>query len=128
MWYRKKIASPTDEGMSNFGYKDIISTGNEISEKELLDNIKDFYIKQVTEHELINNDVDPQFLADFIEELNLMWEEYIEDFKNQDDTAIKQITIIASDYMKSLPESKEKEMLGKLLSSQSSFQDLVGNS
>ena len=55
MWYRKKIASPIDEGMSNFGYKDIIPTGDDISEEELLDNIKDFYIKQVVEHEVKNN-------------------------------------------------------------------------
>jgi hypothetical protein len=118
MWYRIKTASPIDEDMSEFGYKDIIKTDDNITEKELLDNIKDFYIRQVTSQSVHEDLKDPQYKADFMEELHLMWDEYIEDIKKGNRESLAHVLNIITNYNSLLPDgSKEKEMLTELLSS-----------
>ncbi len=119
MWYRKITASPIDEGMTDFGYKDIIKTDDNVTEKEIADNIKDFYIGRITKEflkEEPNND--PEYLADYIQEVNEMWEEHLQHTKQGDKDSMSLLLNVVAHYNSLLPDgSKEKEMLSSLLDS-----------
>ena len=110
-----KLASLIDEGMSNFGYKDLFKPSKDISNKEILENIKDFYINkclQSIKSEASEPDYEGNYFADISEELHMMWEEYIENIKNGDIKSLKDLLEIIASYEKTL--SKESQEFKKL--------------
>ena len=116
-----RLAAVQDEGLSDFGYNDLFKSSKDISNKEILENIKDFYISkslQTIKSEGPDPDYDGNYFADITEELHLMWEEYIDDIKKGDINSLKSVIEIALDYESTLSEdSNEREKLSQMISS-----------
>ena len=122
-WKQFKKASVKDEGISDFGYRDIVRSDDNVDSNEILELLRDFYIRTITVKESNKN---PEFKADLIEELNSMWNEHIEAIKNdRDQESIGLIIYVARDFIKSLPsDSKLKSKVADLLSSGKIFAKL----
>ena len=120
---KSKKASVKDEGISDFGYRDIVKSDDDVDSNEILELLRDFYIKAITIKESNGN---PEFKADLIEELNSMWNEHIEAIKkDRDQESIGLIIYVARDFINSLPsDSKLKSKVADLLSSGKIFANL----
>ena len=116
-----RLAAVQDEGLSDFGYNDLFKPSKDISNKQILENIKDFYISkclQTIKSEGPDPDYDGNYFADITEELHLMWEEYIDDIKKGDINSLKSVIEIALEYESTLSEdSNEREKLSEMISS-----------
>lgn len=116
-----RLAALQDEGLSDFGYNDLFKPSKDISNKQILENIKDFYISkclQTIKSEGPDSDYVGNYFADITEELHLMWEEYIDDIKKGDITSLKNVIEIASSYESTLSkDSNEYEKLSEMISS-----------
>jgi hypothetical protein len=116
-----RLAAVQDEGLSDFGYNDLFKPSKDISNKQILENIKDFYISkclQTIKSEGPDPDYDGNYFADITEELHLMWEEYIDDIKKGDINSLKSVIEIALEYESTLSEdSNEREKLFQMISS-----------
>ena len=116
-----RLAATQDEGLSDFGYNDLFKPSKDISNKQILENIKDFYISkclQTIKSEGPDPDYVGNYFADITEELHLMWEEYIDDIKKGDITSLKNVIEIASSYESTLSkDSNEYEKLSEMISS-----------
>ena len=116
-----RLAATQDEGLSDFGYNDLFKPSKDISNKQILENIKDFYISkclQTIKSEGPDPDYSGNYFADITEELHLMWEEYIDDIKKGDITSLKNVIEIASSYESTLSkDSNEYEKLSEMISS-----------
>jgi hypothetical protein len=120
---KSKKASVKDEGISDFGYRDIVKSDDDVDSNDIIELLKDFYIKSITIKESNGN---PEFKADLIEELNSMWNEHIEAIKkDRDQESIGLMIYVARDFIKSLPsDSKLKSKVADLLSSGKLFANL----
>jgi hypothetical protein len=116
---RFRLASVADEGISNFGYKDLIKPSNDISEEQIVENIKNYYISKVMKQFVSETpDYDSEFYASMTEELHFMWEEYIDDIKKGDTTSLKRVIEIVMDYDLTLADdSVEHKKLSEMLTS-----------
>lgn len=116
---RFRLAAVQDEGISNFGYKDLFKPSNDISEEQVVENIKNYYISKVMKQFVSETpDYDSEFYASMTEELHLMWEEYIDDIKKGDTTSLKRVIEIVMDYDLTLADdSIEHEKLSEMLTS-----------
>ena len=116
-----RLAALQDEGLSDFGYNDLFKPSKDISNKQILENIKDFYISkclQTIKSEGPDPDYVGNYFADITEELHLMWEEYIDDIKKGDITSLKNVIEIALSYKSTLSkDSNEHEKLSEMISS-----------
>ena len=116
-----RLAATQDEGLSDFGYNDLFKPSKDISNKQILENIKDFYISkclQTIKSEGPDPDYVGNYFADITEELHLMWEEYIDDIKKGDITSLKNVIEIALSYKSTLSkDSNEHEKLSEMISS-----------
>ena len=116
-----RLAALQDEELSDFGYNDLFKPSKDISNKQILENIKDFYISkclQTIKSEGPDPDYVGNYFADITEELHLMWEEYIDDIKKGDITSLKNVIEIASSYESTLSkDSNEYEKLSEMISS-----------
>jgi hypothetical protein len=116
-----RLAAVQDEGLSDFSYNDLFKPSKDISNKQILENIKDFYISkslQTIRSEGPDPDYDGNYFADITEELHLMWEEYIDDIKKGDINSLKSVIEIALEYESTLSEdSNEREKLSQMISS-----------
>ena len=116
-----RLAAVQDEGLSDFGYNDLFKPSKDISNKQILENIKDFYISkclQTIKSEGPDPDYSGNYFADITEELHLMWEEYIDDIKKGDITSLKNVIEIALSYKSTLSkDSNEHEKLSEMISS-----------
>ena len=116
-----RLAALQDEGLSDFGYNDLFKPSKDISNKQILENIKDFYISkclQTIKSEGPDPDYVGNYFADITQELHLMWEEYIDDIKKGDITSLKNVIEIASSYESTLSkDSNEHEKLSEMISS-----------
>ena len=116
-----RLAALQDEGLSDFGYNNLFKPSKDISNKQILENIKDFYISkclQTIKSEGPDPDYSGNYFADITEELHLMWEEYIDDIKKGDITSLKNVIEIASSYESTLSkDSNEYEKLSEMISS-----------
>ena len=114
-----RLASVQDEGISDFGYKDIIQPSENISDEEIIENIKNYYISEVLRQFVSETpDYDNEFYANMTEELHLMWEEYLDDIRKGDKSSLERVLQIAIDYDLTLPnDSIEHEKLSEMLSS-----------
>jgi len=116
-----RLATLQDEGLSDFGYNDLFKPSKDISNKQILENIKDFYISkclQTIKSEGPDPDYVGNYFADITEELHLMWEEYIDDIKKGDITSLKNVIEIALSYESTLSkDSNEYEKLSEMISS-----------
>ena len=108
-----------DEGISDFGYKDLIKPSNDIDVEEIIENIKNYYISQVMKQFVSETpDYDNEYYANMTEELHLMWEEYLDDIRKGDISSLKNVLQIAMDYDLTLPENSiEHEKLSEMLTS-----------
>jgi hypothetical protein len=120
---KSKKASVEDEGISDFGYRDIVKSDDDVDSNEILELMRDFYIKTITIKESNDN---PSFKADLIQELNSMWDEHIEAIKkDRDQDSIGLMIYVARDFIKSLPsDSKLRSKIADLLSSGKIFANL----
>ena len=116
-----RLAALQDEGLSDFGYNNLFKPSKDISNKQILENIKDFYISkclQTIKSEGPDPDYSGNYFADITEELHLMWEEYIDDIKKGDITSLKNVIEIALSYKSTLSkDSNEHEKLSEMISS-----------
>jgi len=116
-----RLAAVQDEGLSDFGYNDLFKPTKDISNKEILENIKDFYISkclQTIRSEGPDPDYSGNYFADITEELHLMWEEYIDDIKKGDINSLKSVIEIALEYESTLSEDlNERRKLSQMISS-----------
>jgi hypothetical protein len=114
-----RLASVQDEGISDFGYKDLIKPSNDIDVEEIIENIKNYYISQVMKQFVSETpDYDNEYYANMTEELHLMWEEYLDDIRKGDISSLKNVLQIAIDYDLTLPENSiEHEKLSEMLTS-----------
>ena len=116
-----RLAATQDEGLSDFGYNDLFKPSKDISNKQILENIKDFYISkclQTIKSEGPDPDYVGNYFADITEELHLMWEEYIDDIKKGNITSLKNVIEIALSYKSTLSkDSIEYEKLSEMISS-----------
>lgn len=116
-----RLSALQDEGLSDFGYNDLFKPSKDISNKQILENIKDFYISkclQTIKSEGPDSDYVGNYFADITEELHLMWEEYIDDIKKGDITSLKNVIEIALSYESTLSkDSNEYEKLSEMISS-----------
>lgn len=114
-----RLAAVQDEGISDFGYKDLIKPSNDISEEQIVENIKNYYISEVMKHFALETpDYDSEFYASMIEELHSMWEEYIDDIKKGDITSLERVIKIVTDYDLTLHDNSiEHEKLSEMLTS-----------
>ena len=116
-----RLAALQDEELSDFGYNDLFKPSKDISNKQILENIKDFYISkclQTIKSEGPDPDYVGNYFADITEELHLMWEEYIDDIKKGDITSLKNVIEIALSYKSTLSkDSNEHEKLSEMISS-----------
>jgi hypothetical protein len=116
-----RLAAVQDEGLSDFSYNDLFKPSKDISNKQILENIKDFYISkslQTIRSEGPDPDYDGNYFADITEELHLMWEEYIDDIKKGDINSLKSVIEIALEYESTLSEdSNERRKLSQMISS-----------
>ena len=114
-----RLAAVQDEGISDFGYKDLIKPSENITDEEIIENIKNYYISKVMKQFVSDTpDYENEFYASMTEELHLMWEEYLDDIRKGDVSSLKNVLEIAMNYDLTLPENSiEHEKLSEMLSS-----------
>ena len=113
-----KKASVEDEGISDFGYRDLVNNDDDV-----LELLRDFYIKTITIKESNDN---PSYKAELTQELSAMWDEHIEAIKkDRDQESIELVIYVARDFINSLPaNSKLRSKVADLLSSGKIFANL----